>query len=169
MDPRRHAMAMARGRGRAPDRGFTLIELMMVILVAAVLAAIASPAMGNLIAAQRLRSASSSLQLAMVQARSEAIKRNVAVTVSPASGGWRSGWSILNPENPGGPALQVVTIPSGVEVATAATQVVFTGNGRTTLATETSFVLTAENADVTRRCVSISPTGRPSAKEGSAC
>jgi type IV fimbrial biogenesis protein FimT len=132
--------------------------------------AFAAPSMSNLIASQRLRSSASSLYLALVQARTEAIKRNVPVTVSPAAGGWSAGWSILDPENPGGPALHAVALPAGVTVATDAAQIVFRGNGRTTLGAleEPEFVFTGGTAGASR-CVSITPAGRPYAKEGSSC
>jgi type IV fimbrial biogenesis protein FimT len=146
--------------------GFTLIEMMVVVLVAAVLALVAAPSLTSLIAKQRLRSAASSLHLAMVQARAEAIKRNTSVTVSPAAGGWSSGWSILDPENPGGPALEVVAIPQGVVVTTTVAQVVYRGNGRTTSDAAMSFGLTG-GADGASRCVKIEGTGRPYSKEGS--
>lgn len=153
---------------RTPSRGFTLIELMVVVLVLGVLAVLAGPSMSNLIASQRLRSASSSLQLALVQARSEAIKRNTSVTLSPAAGGWSAGWSILDPENPGGPALEAVAIPPGVVVTTTVAQVVYRGNGRTTSDAAMSFVLTG-GTEGASRCVRIEGTGRPYAKEGSSC
>ncbi len=58
-----------------------MIELMVTVAVLAIIAAIAVPAMQGLIAANRLSAASTELVTALQLARSEAIRRNAAVTV----------------------------------------------------------------------------------------
>jgi type IV fimbrial biogenesis protein FimT len=153
---------------RRAARGFTLLELMVVVTVMAVLGAVATPSMQRLIAAQRVRSVATDLRLALVKARSEAIKRNRAVTLSPAGDGWSVGWQVLDPEAPSGPALQVHQQVPGVTVATAIGEVVYRGSGRTTLGLEGAFTISARGTDLAR-CVLIDGSGRPSVKEGSAC
>ena len=69
------------------SRGFTLIELMVVISIMAVLLGIGVPSFKSFIAGQRVKTAAGDFSLALVFARSEAIKRNADVTVTAASSG----------------------------------------------------------------------------------
>jgi type IV fimbrial biogenesis protein FimT len=63
------------------NRGFTLIELMVGLVVLAVLMGIAAPAMTSFVANQRLSGQSNDLMSDLTFARSEAIRRGAAVTV----------------------------------------------------------------------------------------
>ena len=62
------------------NHGFTLIELMLTITVAAVLLGIAAPSFSNMIASWRLTSQTNEIIAAIHLARSEAIKLNRSVT-----------------------------------------------------------------------------------------
>jgi type IV fimbrial biogenesis protein FimT len=65
---------------RAP-KGFTLLELMVVLAIAGVLMAVAVPAMGNFIRNGRITGAANDVMAALHFTRSEAIKRRVSVTL----------------------------------------------------------------------------------------
>ena len=67
-------------------RGFTLIELMITLLVLAILVTIALPSFRDLVMNTRLSTASSELQTAFGQARSEAVTRRLPITVCPSDG-----------------------------------------------------------------------------------
>ncbi len=153
---------------RRPSGGFTLIELLTVIAILAIMAALSAPSLTRLIADQRLKSTATDLHLTLLKARSEAIKRNVDVTVSPTGGSWTAGWSVLDPQAPSGPALDLRGPVASVSVTTTATQVVYRGTGRITPAGEVRFVFTSTRTDAAR-CLSIDPSGRPYLKEGSSC
>lgn len=156
-----------RGGARRRSRGFTMVELMVVLAIMAIMAALAAPSMSRLIAQQRLKSTASDLHLAILKARAEAIKRNVNVTVSPVDGSWANGWTIPDPVNPSAAPLEFRGPVSSVTVSTSATQVIYNGKGRTTTASA-SFVLSA--AGVTHsRCVAIETNGRPYVKEADSC
>lgn len=64
------------------QRGFTLLELIVTLAVAAVIISIAIPSFSNMLARHRLSAAASSLKLDLQEARSEAIKLNKNVYVS---------------------------------------------------------------------------------------
>ena len=81
--PRRHAAG-----------GFTLVELMVTLSVAAILAAAAVPSYRSFIGSQRVRAASFDMTSVLLQARSEALKRNRAVTVTATGGSWQNGWEM---------------------------------------------------------------------------
>ena len=161
------AGAAAASAVRQPSKGFTMIELMMVVAILAIMSALAAPSMTRLIATQRLRSVATDLHLTLVKARAEAIKRNTNVRVIPTDGNWTAGWSIPNPENADWPPLDVRGPTASVSVATTATQVEYRGTGRTASAAS-AFVVTSSSTDAAR-CLSIDSTGRPYVKEGSTC
>lgn len=84
------------------DKGFTLIELMVVVAIVAVLASLAAPSFNALATTQALRSASSELHISLLQARSEALRTNRNVYVVPVSAtdpattaDWAAGWTIF--------------------------------------------------------------------------
>lgn len=81
--------------GEQSARGFTIIELMIVVVILAVLAAIAVPNLRSFIVGQRIKTASFDLYSTMLFARSEAIKRSGGtVRVTPvSSSNWALGWT----------------------------------------------------------------------------
>ena len=87
--------------------GFTLIELMVTISVAAILLALAVPAFQNLLISNRITAQTNDLVSDLAFARSEAIKRglivsacvaNTPLTTPPTCGAgtnWSSGWIVF--------------------------------------------------------------------------
>lgn len=75
-------------------RGFTLIELMVALAVLAIVVGIGVPSYQDYVANQRVKTASQSLFMSLLLARSEAIKRNQTVTVSASDGDWEKGWVV---------------------------------------------------------------------------
>jgi type IV fimbrial biogenesis protein FimT len=103
--PRR---AAERHRPRRPARGFTLIELAIVLAIVAILLRVASPGMSRLVAARALAAQSSEFMAALRFARAQALQRGSAVTIcasapagpppacqGPHAADWRSGWIVF--------------------------------------------------------------------------
>ncbi len=82
-----------RRRARAVA-GFTLVEMMITVAIAAILAALALPSFREFMIRQNTIEITNDLVGALNTARIEAVKRGVAVRVSPAGGGWSAGWTV---------------------------------------------------------------------------
>src|SRR4051812_15986746 len=89
----RPAPVVAR-RCAASTAGFTLIEVVIVMFLAALLATLAAPMYRNLSLNQNVRTAATSMQSTMLFARSEAIKRAQNVSIVPNASDWKNGWTV---------------------------------------------------------------------------
>lgn len=78
-------------------RGFTLMELMIVVAVAIILASVGIPSMRSFMASQRIKTTSFDLIAMLTITRSEAIKRNAQVTATPVGNDWSQGWAVTGP------------------------------------------------------------------------
>ncbi|MFZ6676230.1 GspH/FimT family pseudopilin [Undibacterium sp. Xuan67W] len=104
-----------------PQSGFTLIELMLVIVIVGVLASIGIPSYRTFISTGKITTATSSLHGALLLARTEAIKRGKNVTICRSetanaavpscsttdstpgtNSGWADGWIIFTDDNNNG-------------------------------------------------------------------
>lgn len=116
-----NASALPR-HSKSASSGFTLIELFIAIAVLGIVMTMAAPSFVDLISSNRLKSAAFDLVVSLNYARSEAIKRNADATVTPAAGGWNSGWSV----QAGGQTFKVFEAPSGIQINPAADGVAWT-------------------------------------------
>jgi len=139
--------------------GFTLIEMIVAIAIAAVLLAVGIPALRDMTVSQRVRAAANGLYSDLAYARSEAIKRNTQVAVARATGGWTNGWSVLVAGNPIRTHEQLRDVSyAGAAIGT----ITYNPDGRSTLTTSASFNFSSTTGGaVSMRCVVITPSGRP--------
>lgn len=92
---------------RSGARGFTLVELMVVLLIVGVILMVALPGFRNVTLATRLTNYANELVASVYLARGEAIKRNANVRLCATadgencatSGGWAQGWVVLDPND----------------------------------------------------------------------
>lgn len=120
---------------RASASGFTLTELVMVVAIAGILAAIGAPAMGSLGARVHASSAEASIADSLRRARTTAVMRNTRVLVCPSRDGrtcskgddWQQGWLVANDANrdgqPDGGAQSLAVsgaLPAGTRIVTSA-------------------------------------------------
>ena len=137
--------------------GFGLSEMMLAVLIAGILAAVGMPAMQDFISNQRLKSTSTDLFTSILRARSEAIKRNRDVTISPSTN-WNTGWTIPSP-NAGEPVLATFTTRPSVTVTGPAAGVTFTAAGRVKGDSNPQFSISSTTGKAS--CISIDLGGRP--------
>ena len=91
--------AWSASKNFARESGFTLLELMITLAVAAVLAGIAIPSFKSSISSNRLTTNTNELVTALNLARSEAIKRGKRVVVRRTNTDWKDGWRVFIDEN----------------------------------------------------------------------
>ena len=83
------------------NKGFTLIEILVVLTLAAIMFAFALPSFSNLVQSNRMSSQYNMLMTSLNLARSEAITRNTAITIcrsndqATCAGQWQNGWIIF--------------------------------------------------------------------------
>ena len=126
--------------------GFTLVELMMTLAVAAVLAMIGAPALGNLLARVRASSAEARIAGTLRHARTAAVMENTRIIVCPSDDGrhcrpgydWQHGW-IVAPDADGNDqpdagrqviaALPPISAESRIITSAGRTHIIFHANG----------------------------------------
>lgn len=176
-----------------PDAGFTILELMMVVVVAAILTALALPSFIDAIARNRITSQTNDLVAALSLARTEALRRNRLVSVcttnnnTSCSGDWNDGWLVWADDDENG----VVNAPAEVlrvgefsakDTATpsgSVMEVQFNARGGRSLPTGgTAFTLdlkpanhacSSDPAATRRRVISVSITGAIASRQPGTC
>jgi type IV fimbrial biogenesis protein FimT len=169
------------------EHGFTLIEMMVVVLVLALLSAVAAPSFRAMISGQRIKSASFDVVAMLTMTRSEAIKRNATtalpVTATPINNDWTQGWAITATDTTvtpnvtvtisrqtALPGLTVTCFTGSPPVAQAnCGSISYTGNGRATAIQSIQFSsigAAANTANASMRCIGIDLSGRPNSKRG---
>lgn len=157
-------------------RGFTLVELMVTVSILGIFAVLAVPSYRNTIANQRAKAASTDLYLYLLKARSEAIKRNRSVQITPVSTRWEAGWSIPDPSSAGATinahgSTPGVTVRAQDQTSDPAT-VVYLGSGRVQAASASAtpyFIVTSTTVNTIQYCVSVNLSGLPYAARGTTC
>lgn len=88
----------------SPDRGFTLVELMIVLVILAVILTVVLPGFSSVFLSTRLSGYTNELVSGLYLARGEAVKRNAPVRMCTSSDGlicddtvpWDRGWILLD-------------------------------------------------------------------------
>jgi type IV fimbrial biogenesis protein FimT len=174
------------------ERGFTVPEILITLVISAVLLTISAPYMGDYVRNARLDAAASGLLRTMHYARSEAVKRNTRVVLcrsanptasTPSCGGdhyvWTTGWlmfaagdtdSNYQPATDtlikiGNPATGSVTVRTN---GTSNRNLEYNSDGTTNEGGGTArFAVCDSRGGGNGKQINVPPVGRPSAVSGS--
>jgi len=159
-------------------RGFTLIELMITLAVAAVLIGIAAPAFNDLVRQRAMMSRINDLVIAVSYARSEAVRRGLLISVQAVDAEdedneWGAGYCVVegDPGDCDAPVLRTF-VPvenatlNGIDGLDGLDSISFSGRGIPTIAVAGSVELCSTDEDVDPgRVMSLTRTGRADANE----
>ena len=160
--------------GAKGGAGFTLIELVVTVLILAILVTVGVPSFSDATLGSRLGSYANELVTSAYLARSEAMKRNLPVTLCTStngtscavSGGWEQGWIVLEASTSTVIEHQQARAPGYKVMAKDASNAAIysvafqpTGFG----ATQATFTVCRylPEAGKQERVVTLSPTGNP--------
>ncbi|SDH38069.1 GspH/FimT family pseudopilin [Pseudomonas panipatensis] len=157
-------MAVATLQSTARGRGFTLVELMVTIAVAAILLTIAVPSLTDTTLSGKLRASANDLVTSAALARSEAIKRNAVTSLCPSSdgascgsGGWEQGWIVIT----GSTVIQTEkAAPQGFKVTSTVSRIDFQPSGVGSTQATLTVCRASPYAGNQERVVTVSATGR---------
>jgi type IV fimbrial biogenesis protein FimT len=144
------------------QRGFTFLELMITLTVAAILSTLAFPSFVTMTKNNRLTTQANDFILALNLTRSEAVKRGTSTTIT-ASGSWTNGWTVAHATAGTlriGDALQdsmILTNDNANTVITYSSSGTAAGN---TVNAPGNFDLCDDRTGEIGRQISISTTGR---------
>ncbi len=149
-------------QGTRRQQGFTLIEVLIVIVIMGIMLTIAVPSFRSFTANQRVKTASFEFYAALSFARSEAIKRRASVTVTPVSGNWANGWTVSAPIGGTPTTLRSQDSLSGV-LMTGASSVAYRQDGRLVSGSSIGVLIQPETAGtgISNRCIRVDLTGAP--------
>ena len=152
---------------RRRARGFTMVELLLTVAIAAILTTVAVPAFNGIIASQRARVFASDLYATLAKARSEAVTLNGNVTLQANAGGWQSGWQILDAN---GNVLDNHAAAVAVTLTNPPGPVIYRPSGRLAVGAAPVFqIMTTSGSAVYNQCVSVDLSGRPYMQAAPTC
>ncbi len=165
------------------SRGFSLIEIMVVVAIIAILAAVAAPSFQAMLQNNRAQAAASALQVSLNLARSESVRRGsgtvVTVAANTQAGHWENGWTVfidktadanssvgLTADGANGTRLEVASSLPSTNTSYGQTGTLdyfsYNGNGRlvTTTGASANRTFWFFEGDSKKYCLVISLTGR---------
>lgn len=148
------------------QRGFTLIELMVVLAVAGILAGVVAPGFQEMIRNNRITADVNHFVAASHAARSEALKTGAPILLQRVAGDWNNGWTVDETVS-GGTNITTFNKSSDIAISSTFTNISYNSRGLATIAGIAPFTLQFcdSRTGETGRQITISLTGRVSTDE----
>ena len=156
--PRRR-IARPSPHNHGQSSGFTLVELLTVLVVLVIFITIAVPSFNELIASQRVQMAAMDVFTSLLRARSEAIKQNTDVTLSPV-GTWTGGWTVAV----GGTNIDTHAATNNIFISDPGV-VTYRSSGQVAGSIKPKFSVSATQT-AQKRCVQVNLSGEPVVTNG---
>jgi type IV fimbrial biogenesis protein FimT len=152
--------------GTRRQGGFTATEMIIVVAIIGILTAIAAPSLTTMVKVARVRTAAFDLVAGLTLARSEALKRNSQVTITPNGGSWGLGW--IAKDSAGNILQQQASFGCTSCSFSGPGTIVYTSSGRLPVGAATpQFAVTSSDVDPSKyRCIDVDLSGRPVSKTG---
>lgn len=165
---------------RRQQQAFTLIELIMVVVIMAILAAMAVPAFNRMIQSSRSLAVGEEFVVGVNTARSEAVGRSrdawfcASSNGTSCGGAWTSGWIVLTTDSQGNDEVlrswRPSDLPDDTTITSSDTSIQFTSTGMQPRGSDvvTTTLSVAGCGGETGQVVSVSGAGMVSAERTSA-
>lgn len=157
-------------RIRLRVRGFSLLEMMVVVAIIGIVAGIAAPGMRDLLANQRTKSAALDVLTTVMFAKGEAIKRGTEISIKAPDDDLNQGWCVVfgtaadcDPASPGTGVMFVQganpTLNFAWAAPTTGTRITFNRAGRLATLGQVRFRVSDPSGAGVSRCVTINVSG----------
>lgn len=143
------------------NKGFTLVELMVTVAIAAILLGVAMPAFQSMSRNNAVRATTNDLISSINLARQQSMSMRTGVTVSPASGGWDDGWELTFDDAAAGEDAEF-TPRRNVSITSSSgnADLVFSSRGGLQSGGNIQFTIVHENSSTSSRTICVSFFGK---------
>ena len=141
------------------NKGFTLVELMVTVAIAAILLGVAMPAFQSTARNNAVRATTNDLISSINLARQQSMSMRTQVELSPAAGGWSNGWQLTFDDSSAGEDAEF-TPRRNVSVTSTSSDLVFRSRGGLENGGNVEFTIVHDDSSTSSRTICVSFFGK---------